>query len=259
MTELRPEPELGSRGPRSGSGSTAGCCSGPPGPRGGALPARADRSCFVAGQRLRGTGRGSTSGSLIPIALGLRRYLTTSFRIARRRVELRRGLLNRHVLSTPLDRVRTVDLTASPIHRILGLTTVRIGTGTASTGLGRDASTSTASRPTGPVSCAPSCCMWRRLDAGRRRGRRRRCCGARRRHGLVLRFDPGWARFAPFTSSGVVITAGLFGGAGSQLLNELGAFDSRRHRTTGRSTCPVWIARGAGRGRRSWSAWPCSP
>ena len=37
------------------------------------------------------------------------------------------------MLSTPVDRVRTVDLTSSLIHRLLGLTTVRIGTGTAST------------------------------------------------------------------------------------------------------------------------------
>ena len=57
-----------------------------------------------------------------PIALGIARYLTTSFRIADGRVELRRGLLNKHVLSTPIDRVRTVDVTASPIHRVLGLT-----------------------------------------------------------------------------------------------------------------------------------------
>ena len=50
----------------------------------------------------------------------------------RTRVELRRGLVNRHQLSTPLDRVRTVDITAPLTHRALGLTTVRIGTGTAS-------------------------------------------------------------------------------------------------------------------------------
>ena len=67
-----------------------------------------------------------------PIALGVASYLTTSFRIVEGRVELRRGLLNKHVLSTPIDRVRTVDITASLIHRVLGLTTVRIGTGTAS-------------------------------------------------------------------------------------------------------------------------------
>ena len=72
-------------------------------------------------------------GVAIPVALGLLRYLTTSFRITGGRIELRRGLLNRHVLSTPVDRVRTVDLTSSVIHRLLGLTKLRIGTGTAST------------------------------------------------------------------------------------------------------------------------------
>ncbi len=68
-------------------------------------------------------------GVAVPIVLGVLRYLTTGFRIAEGRVELRYGLLSRHVLSTPLDRVRTVDLTASPIHRVLGVTTLRIGTG----------------------------------------------------------------------------------------------------------------------------------
>ena len=52
-----------------------------------------------------------------PVALGVARYLTTSFRIAEGRVELRRGLLNKHVLSTSIDRVRTVDISASLIHR----------------------------------------------------------------------------------------------------------------------------------------------
>ena len=37
----------------------------------------------------------------IPIALGLLRYVTTSFRVADGRVELKHGLVNRHVLSTP--------------------------------------------------------------------------------------------------------------------------------------------------------------
>ena len=77
---------------------------------------------------------------------GVLRYLTTSFRITAGRVELRRGLLNRHVLSTPIDRVRTVDLTASLIHRVLGLTTVRIGTGTSSTRRATTRWTSTALR-----------------------------------------------------------------------------------------------------------------
>ena len=72
-------------------------------------------------------------GILIPITIGLLRYLTTSFRVAAGRIELKRGLFSRHVLSTPVDRVRTVDLTSSLIQRALGLTTLRVGTGTAST------------------------------------------------------------------------------------------------------------------------------
>ena len=65
----------------------------------------------------------------VPIALGLARYLTTSYRITAGRVEVRHGLLNKRVVSASLDRVRTVDITASPIHRVLGLVTLRIGTG----------------------------------------------------------------------------------------------------------------------------------
>src|SRR5690349_20195356 len=47
-------------------------------------------------------------GVAVPVALGVMRYLTTSFRISGGRIELKHGLLNRHVLSAPVDRVRTV-------------------------------------------------------------------------------------------------------------------------------------------------------
>ena len=117
----------------SGSGSTRGCCWST---RSASWSAscRCSSALFVAGTAAGRRGDWwQLLGVAIPMALGVLRYLTTCFRITDGRVELRRGLLNRHVLSTPLDRVRTVDLTASPIHRLLGLTTVRIGTGTAST------------------------------------------------------------------------------------------------------------------------------
>lgn len=161
---------------------------------------------------------------VIPIGLGVAKYLTTSFRIAGQRVELRRGLLNRHVLSTQLDRVRTVDLTASPIHRILGLTTVRIGTGTASTdqdeqldldGLPADRArqlraellrVSTSSTTGGSITASPE------VSTGSTPAI------------PAVSFEPSWLRFAPFTSSGLVIAAALLGG-GSQLLGSLGVFD----------------------------------
>ncbi|MCW2795935.1 PH domain-containing protein [Nocardioides sp.] len=188
---------------------------------------------FLAGAGSGGP-RWELIGVAVPIGLGVLRYLTTSFRIADGRVELRRGLLNRHVLSTPLDRVRTIDLTASPIHRLLGLTTVRIGTGTASTsgddrldldGLPVDRARTLredllqVAPEDAPAGAAPS--------------------GPR----VVLGFDPAWIRFAPLTSSGLVIAAGVLG-ASSQLVNTLGGFDRFDPSGWGNSVTglPVWAA-----------------
>lgn len=155
-------------------------------------------------------------GVAFPLALGLLRYLTTSFRIASGRIELRRGLLTRHVLSTHLDRVRTVDLTATPVHRLLGLTTVRVGTGTASTDgddrLDLDGLPVDRARRlredllhASPTLLEPAA----QEDDAR----------------VVLRFDPSWIRFAPLTSSGLVLAAGVLGAA-SQVLSSVGGWNS---------------------------------
>jgi putative membrane protein len=155
-------------------------------------------------------------GIAFPVALGMLRYFTTSFRIGEGRIELRRGLVNKHVLSTRLERVRTVEMTAQPIQRLLGLTTVRVGTGTASTS-GED-----------------------RLDLDGLPAERARRLRADLLHAapvdadepaagepapaptrVVLRLDPAWARFAPLTSSGVVATVAIIG-VGSQVLNDVG-------------------------------------
>ena len=76
-----------------------------------------------------GEGPWALIGVGVPILLGVVRYLTTTYRVTDDRVELRHGLLHRHTLSTHIDRVRTVDITASPVHRVLGLATVVVGTG----------------------------------------------------------------------------------------------------------------------------------
>ncbi|MCW2817762.1 MAG: rane-flanked domain, partial [Marmoricola sp.] len=69
---------------------------------------------------------------LVPVLLGLLRWVTTRFRITDARVELRRGLLRRAQLSARIDRVRAVELTATPVHRLLGLSRVEIGVGSTS-------------------------------------------------------------------------------------------------------------------------------
>ncbi len=64
----------------------------------------------------------------VVVALGMSRWFTTRYRIWNGQIELRRGLVLRRVLATPADRVRTVDVTAPPWHRVLGLAKVELGT-----------------------------------------------------------------------------------------------------------------------------------
>ncbi len=66
---------------------------------------------------------------VLVMAAGVLRWFTTSYRITPDNVQVRRGLLRRRELSVPRDRVRTVDVTAHAIHRIVGLTRVTVGTG----------------------------------------------------------------------------------------------------------------------------------
>ena len=65
---------------------------------------------------------------VVVVLLGMSRWFTTRYRISGGQIELRTGLLNRKLLATPADRVRTVDVTAPIWHRLLGLTRVEIGT-----------------------------------------------------------------------------------------------------------------------------------
>ncbi|HEU5037693.1 MAG TPA: PH domain-containing protein [Nocardioides sp.] len=167
---------------------------------------------FVAGRASGGTGVWwNAVGVLIPIGLGVLRYWTTSFRIAAGRIELRRGLVNRHVLSTPLDRVRTVDVTAPPVHRLLGLTSVRIGTGTASTD--DDERLDLDGLPAEHARRLRAELLGARTPAGDRQ--------ALPAEEPILVFDPAWVRFAPFTSAGLAITGGVLA-VGSQVANSLG-------------------------------------
>ncbi len=186
---------------------------------------------FVAGTASGGAGvRWQLLGVGVPVALGVLRYVTTSYRIAQGRIELRRGLVNRHALSTPVDRVRTVDVTAPLVHRLLGLTSVRIGTGTASSdeddhldldGLPADRARRLREELLTVGSVAPE-----------------------QEQAAVLDLDPAWARYAPFTSSGLVLAAGVLGLA-AQVFDMLGGVEIDTRRVTD----------GAG----GWSLWVVAP
>ena len=63
-------------------------------------------------------------GTAAVIALGISRWVTTRYRITPTVVEVRKGLLQRKHLTVPRDRVRTVDVSAHPLQRVLGLVKV---------------------------------------------------------------------------------------------------------------------------------------
>jgi putative membrane protein len=146
-------------------------------------------------------------GVVIPIAIGLVRFLSTRFRITASQIELRRGILGRSVLTAPLDRVRTVELTASPIHRVLRLEKVEIGTGSATRdsdgrlvldSLGGDEARRLRRellRRTAVEDATAAPATDEQADEGE----------------VLVRFDPAWVRYAPLTSSGVLIALAALG------------------------------------------------
>ena len=64
-----------------------------------------------------------------PLVLGALPWLTTHYRLTGTQIQVRSGILNKTTSTAPLDRVRSVDLEASLLHRVLGLQKVQIGTG----------------------------------------------------------------------------------------------------------------------------------
>lgn len=169
----------------------------------------------VVGVVFLGSGSGSqvwfaVAGTVLLVAVGIIAYATTRFRVTDRQVELRSGLVVRRAHATPRDRVRTVEATAPPLHRLLGVVRVRIGTGTASGGdseLVLDA-----------VSHAG-------LDALRaallHRGAAVPETGTAPSDTELMRWQLAWARYAPLSTTGVVAVAAVFGG-GVQTVDQLG-------------------------------------
>ncbi|MGV0740112.1 PH domain-containing protein [Mycobacterium syngnathidarum] len=65
----------------------------------------------------------------LTVVVGLARWFTTSYRIEPDEVQLRTGLLQRKVLAVPRNRIRSVSTDARLLHRMLGLTVLKISTG----------------------------------------------------------------------------------------------------------------------------------
>jgi putative membrane protein len=149
--------------------------------------------------------------SSLGVVIGLVRWFTTSYRITPTHVQVRRGFLNRRTLSVPRERIRSVDVDATLLHRLVGLAVVKVGTsashgqggldfdgvavadvpglraellrGSARVGRADDADSQDADGADGAVPTA--------ADSGTRIGEN------------FSGWRWSWARFAPFTFTGV--------------------------------------------------------
>lgn len=65
----------------------------------------------------------------LTVAFGVARWFTTSYRIDGENVVLRAGVLRRRRISVPRNRIRSVETDARLLHRLLGLTVLRVSTG----------------------------------------------------------------------------------------------------------------------------------
>jgi putative membrane protein len=197
---------------------------------------------LVVGTRGFENGRlGGLAAVAVVVLLALARWYTTTYRVTAEQVQVRRGLLRREVLTVPRDRVRTVDLTASPLHRVLGLVRIGIGTGQSdrrNNDLKLDALTRQEAERLRtellhrPVTAAPDAAV----------------PGAPPvvpAETVLTALRPSWLRYGPFSLSGLVIV-GVALGFLSRLVNEanvgLARFGPVLHVVRYLSGTPVWLA-----------------
>ncbi|HVC39012.1 MAG TPA: PH domain-containing protein [Candidatus Dormibacteraeota bacterium] len=163
-----------------------------------------------------GSGKGplwGLAGLVVAVLVGALRWFTTRYLISSDQVQVRRGLFRRRTLTVLRDRVRTVDLTAHALHRMLGLASVTIGTGRSDRkddrGLRLDGLSSEAA-------------AWVRQELLHQPAETSSPAGqtlARGENGELARWSPRWIGFGPFSLSGAVTMLAV-GGFGLQIVSE---------------------------------------
>ncbi|ORT57625.1 PH domain-containing protein [Streptomyces sp. CB03238] len=158
------------------------------------------------------------------------RWTRTRYRIGPERAELHSGLLLVKRRSLARERIRSVDLTASPLLRLLGLVKVRIGTGE-HTGGGE------STLELHPVSRAEGERLRRALL-----DRPPAPAEAGHRNGELAVLDPRWIRYAPLS-----FVAPLLGGAAAGAVMQVSDWFGAQDEVIGwvgdrfRDTPVVWV------------------
>ncbi len=150
--------------------------------------------------------------AVLLMGTGLLRWFTTTYRVTNEQVQVRKGLFRRQVLTIPRDRVRSVDVTAHLLHRALGLSRVKVGTGRSDRkddGVKLDAlnATEAARLRDELLHRAPS------------RTSQDAAAVVEPRETVLASVPGSWVRYGPFSLTGL-LTVGVIGGVAGRAFNE---------------------------------------
>lgn len=151
-----------------------------------------------------------------PLLIGTLPWLTTYYRITDSQFQRRSGLLNKTTSTAPLDRVRSVDLEASLLHRVLGMTKVQVGTGVDDDRITLDALSKDSAADLrafllarrGPGAAVPTVDRPVEASEGTAPPTAQPPYDDERE---LARIDWSWLRFAPFSLTRLVVVAGAVG------------------------------------------------
>jgi putative membrane protein len=138
---------------------------------------------------------------VLTVAFGVARWFTTTYRIEPEEVELRSGVLQRKVLSVPRNRIRSVSTDARLLHRLLGLTVLRVSTGQEARG---DAAFALDAVEADEVPRLRAILLADSLAAP--------AADEAVAHGRELaRWQPSWLRYSPLSFTGLAMIAAALG------------------------------------------------
>ena len=147
----------------------------------------------------------------LTVGIGIARWFTTTYRIGPGDLQLRTGILQRKVLSLPRNRIRSVSTDARLLHRLLGLTVLRVSTGQEAKGddaFALDAVQAEQAPRLRAILLADS--LAPDVDQAATPGR------------VLARWQPSWLRYSPLSFTGLAMIAAAVGvayqvGAGAAL------------------------------------------
>lgn len=156
---------------------------------------------------------------LAPLLLGALPWLTTHYRLSDTQIQVRSGVLNKTTSTAPLDRVRSVDLEASLLHRILGLQKVQVGTGVDDDRITLDALASADAQALRTTLLRRRAAVEQPVEVaeGAEPAAAPPQASPEPAPAVLARIDWSWLRFAPFSLARLVLLAGAVG-----LLSQVG-------------------------------------